>query len=127
MIVVFGNEYLADDSLAIAVAEGLGEPVMHCVSPEQLLDFAPSERIIILDVVKDIEKPVLISDIDELKTRTLVSLHDFDVGFFLQLMKAMGITNNITIIGIPLRGNADAITQQVKPWIPQLKATSSSS
>ena len=54
-----------------------------------------NNEILILDVVKDIKKTIVISDVSQIKTRRLMSLHDFDLGFFLNLMKELGINKKI--------------------------------
>jgi len=108
---VFGNEYLADDALAIQVAGKLkGVQVIHCTSPEELLDEDP---LLILDVVKGAKKLIILDSIEAIKTRKMVSLHDMDLGFFLNLMKEMGMNKKIKIIGIPETGNVDMIAQEV--------------
>ncbi|MFH1173709.1 MAG: hypothetical protein V1725_01095 [archaeon] len=113
MICVFGNAYLAQDNLALAVAKELNVPVRHCTSPEQLLDM---DDIIILDVVKNITQPLLLSP-NQIKARNIMSMHDFDVGFFLKLMQELDMKKNIIIIGLPQEGDAVQLAQQVKAWI----------
>ncbi len=116
-VYVFGNEYLADDSLAKRVAARIsGIDFVRCTSPDELLD-AQEEDIVILDVVKDASEVMVINDISRLKTRSLVSLHDFDLAFFLKLMQGMGINKNIRIIGIPSVGNPELLAKKVKACI----------
>ena len=121
---VFGNEYLEDDAFAKDVAKEIakattkktinGLNIKLCSHPEILLD-AEEDELLILDVVKDIKKPMLLTNISQLKTRKLVSFHDFDVGFVLQLMKSMGTDKKI--IGIPQKGDAKEIAHEVERWI----------
>jgi Ni,Fe-hydrogenase maturation factor len=115
---VFGNEYLKGDSFALQVADHLKNEceTIHCRSPEDLFD-VDDEEITILDVVKGINRPVLITDIDKIKTRSLISLHDFDLGFFLKLMKKMGLKKIVRILGVPESGNSLNIANGVRPWI----------
>ena len=58
--------------------------------------------LVILDVVKGIEKATLLS-INDLKKKDIFTVHDFDLGFFLKLMKDSGIIDDMKIIGIPER------------------------
>ncbi|MBS3105223.1 hypothetical protein J4234_03135 [Candidatus Woesearchaeota archaeon] len=111
---VFGNEYLEDDNFGHKVAQHLKKKfkIVTCYSPETLLD-AGEKEIIILDVVKNAEKPIIIDDISKLKTNKIISLHDFDLGFFLNLMNNMGIKRKIKIIGIPAKGNIRETTRKV--------------
>lgn len=100
---VFGNEYLEDDSMARRVAVHLNNvELVHCRSPEQLFG---EENINILDVVKGVDKPIIITNISQLKTRNILSLHDFDLGFFLNLLKEMGQEPKIKIFGLPDKGD----------------------
>ena len=68
-------------------------------NPEDIL--SADGDVVILDVVKNISKTRLLS-INDLKDRRLSSVHDFDLGFFLKLMKNTGIIGNLRIIGIPV-------------------------
>lgn len=117
-IYVFGNEYIEQDSLAKRVAGSIGSNlnIVCCTSPEQILD-SDEKEILMLDVVKNIRKPIIIKDVSQIKPNKMVSLHDFDLGFFLKLMRAMGIKKKIKIIGIPPRGNASKIAKEVQQWI----------
>ena len=114
---VFGNEHLEFDSLAREISDFLKEEfnIIHCRSPDDLLD-AEENEILILDVVKGIEKPVVIEDISQLKTNKMTTMHDFDLGFFLNLMKELGINKKIKIIGVPQRGNKSDILEKVRQW-----------
>lgn len=110
---VFGNEHLEFDAMAKTVAEKLkGVEVVHCRSPDDLLDV--EGEIVILDVVKDILKPIVITDIEQIKTRNMLSLHDFDLGFFLNLLEEMGEGKKIKIIGIPDQGDVEEIARKVE-------------
>ncbi|MFH1590576.1 MAG: hypothetical protein ABIC95_01475 [archaeon] len=114
---VFGNEHLDSDNLAIDVASNIPSvKAVHCHSPDDLLDVAESE-LLIMDVVKGIDKPMLISDPSQLKTRNIVSLHDFDVGYFLNLMESLDMGKRIKIIGVPQKGDPVAIAKEVEQWL----------
>ena len=113
-VYVFGNEWLKDDSLAKEVAQGIKQEKFHlkwCTSPDDLLD--ATEDLIILDVVKNIKKPMVIHNIHQLKTRKLMSLHDYDVGFFLTLMQKLGKIKKVMIIGLPEKGNKEVLRNEV--------------
>jgi Ni,Fe-hydrogenase maturation factor len=117
-IYCFGNEYVKEDSQAKELADELeieGVEFIKCNSPEDLLD--EKERIVILDVVKGIDKIQLLN-IDQLKARNIVSLHDFDLNFFLKLMKSIGKINDITIIGIPMDNvNKEQLKETIRKLI----------
>ena len=117
-IYVFGNEYIEQDSLAKRLASCIGTRlnIVYCTSPEQILD-SEEKEILMLDVVKNIRKPIIIKDASQIKSSKMISLHDFDLGFFLNLMKALGIKKKIKIIGIPPKGNISEIAKEVQQWI----------
>ncbi len=102
-IFVFGNPYLKEDSLAVKVAKQLSSKeleVILCSNPDDLLNHE-LDNSIILDVAKGIEKVELFDDIDSLEFSVIFSAHDFDLGFFLKLMKETGKLEKINIIGVP--------------------------
>ncbi|MFH1072124.1 MAG: hypothetical protein V1743_01715 [Nanoarchaeota archaeon] len=116
-IYVFGNEHLEYDRMAQLVMRELDDVrAIYCGSPERILD-DESDEIIMLDVVKGATKPLIINDVRQLKTRALTTMHDFDVGFFLNLLHELGMEKKIKIIGIPAVGDAKLIAREVKAWI----------
>ncbi len=86
-------------------------------NPQDILD-AGYDKITIIDVAKGIKKARILS-IDELKTRKIVTLHDFDLGFFLQIMKESGVVQDIKIIGIPEEWDRETI-EEVKNLLQKL-------
>ncbi len=115
---IFGNEHLEDDRLSRDIGRLLSKKfkVVNCRSPDELLE-AEEDEILILDVVKGIKEPIVIKDIKQIKTNKMLSLHDFDVGFFLNLMKEMKINKKIKIIGVPSKGNIKDIAKEVEACI----------
>ena len=90
-LLTFGNPYIKEDNLAVRVADLIiedkvpGIEVVKCISPDEILSYIGKE-FFILDVVKGAEDVMIIDDMDRLQSGKLVSLHDFDLGFFLKLM-----------------------------------------
>lgn len=64
--------------------------------------------VVIMDVVRGIKKPCVLR-IDDLRERKINTLHDFDLGFFLKLLKGIDKINKVKIIGIPMHINDDVI------------------
>ena len=64
--------------------------------------------MIIIDVVKGIRKPRLLK-VDDLRDRKIDTIHDFDLGFFLKLLKSIDKINRIKIIGIPMEIDDEVI------------------
>jgi len=115
---VFGNEYLESDSFAKEMAEELKEKarITCCTTPDLLLD-AEEEEIIILDVIKNVKETTVITDAAQLKINKLVSMHDFDLAYFLELMKQMGMAKKIKIIGIPESGDKKKIVKEIIKYL----------
>jgi hypothetical protein len=55
----------------------------------------------IIDTVKGIKKVELIEDIDKIITDKIYSMHDFDLGYNLKLLKKMKMIDSVRIFGIP--------------------------
>jgi len=74
--------------------------------------------VIIVDAVRGIKKTTLLA-IEDLKRRRLYTLHDFDLSFFLTLMKEMKKISSIRIIGIPMKINK-AVVEEVRELLHKL-------
>lgn len=115
-IYCFGNPKLPTDSLALELAQELeipGVEFIACLSPEELCEHNAKE-LWIMDVARGINKVTLLSDISKLKTAKLVSLHDFDLAYFLKLMEKMGELPEVKIIALPMKGEKKTIKQEVE-------------
>jgi Ni,Fe-hydrogenase maturation factor len=127
-LLCFGNPYLDEDNLAIRLADSFlkeklagnarfkAVEIVKCISPDEILNYAGKD-FFILDVVKGIKEVMLIDDIDKLNVGSMVSLHDFDLGFFLKLMKETGRVERVKIIGIPQRGKVEEIRGRVSSFL----------
>jgi Ni,Fe-hydrogenase maturation factor len=118
-ILVFGNPYLKDDSLAVKVGKKLklkGFEVVYCSKPDDLLNHNLNNSII-LDVAKGIEQVTLFDDIDSFEFSSIFSLHDFDPGYFLKLLKEAGKLEKVNIIGIPVNYDEEEAVDEVKHLI----------
>ncbi|MAG07875.1 hypothetical protein CMO89_00205 [Candidatus Woesearchaeota archaeon] len=114
-VLCFGNQFLKQDSLAKELADEIklkGVDFIKCDSLDAFLE-SKDKNIFILDVVKGIDKVINIKDIDQLKANKLFSLHDFDLGFFLKLMKRIGKIETANIIGIPQKGDKEKIKEDI--------------
>lgn len=110
----FGNEFVKDDALAKEVVDQINLEHVQFIKtdrPEIILE--EKDTIVIIDVVKCIKELTIIEDIDVLKERNIVSLHDFDLGFFLKLMKTAGTIQTVHIIGLPMHGDKQELARQV--------------
>jgi Ni,Fe-hydrogenase maturation factor len=122
-IFCFGNPYIKEDNLALSLSKKVKLKGFNFISlnnPEQLLDYS-NERIIILDVCKGIKKIQLIKDIDRLEQNKIVSMHDFDLGFFLKLMKSSGKIKTVEIIALPYGSDENKIMPDLIKFLENFK------
>jgi Ni,Fe-hydrogenase maturation factor len=122
-LLVFGNPYLNEDNLAITIADSMlkdrvkGIEIVKCISPEEVMNYTDKD-FMILDVVKGAKDVMFIEDIDRLKASNTVTMHDFDLGFFLKLMKETGQINSVRIIGMPQEGDIGDLKKKILSLIP---------
>lgn len=118
-ILVFGNPHIEQDNLAVKISQKLnikGLEVEHCSTPDALLNYE-LENVLILDVAKGIKRVELFDDIDSLEFSVIFSLHDFDLSFFLKLLKETGKVKKINIIGVPVGYDENKALSEVKELI----------
>ncbi len=121
-VLVFGNPYLKEDNLAVRIGNKLELPgfkIEMCSRPDDLLNH-DLESSFLLDVAKGIDKVELFDDIDSLEFSVIFSLHDFDLGFFLKLLKEAGKLEKVNIIGIPLDYDEEKAVKEVRSLIKDL-------
>lgn len=115
-VLVFGNPYMEADNLAVSLAqeinvEGFDFRVLQ--NPDEVLNYKDYEQVIILDVFKDIKEVIVVKDIEQLKQNNIYSMHDFDLSFFLKMMKQTGNLREVIIIGIPQQGGREGIKKKI--------------
>ena len=112
-ILALGNEFLKQDSFAKEISNILSEnkeyEIINIKDSFQFLEYLQSnEELIILDVVENLKRVGLL-EISDLINSSILSAHDLDAGFFLQLIKP-----NVKIIGIPMQGDLIEIQTDVE-------------
>ncbi len=114
-VLIFGNILLKNDSLPLQLMDDLAEKFPGI----EFKDFDPNENmdeegreINIIDTVEGIEKVMLITDIDTIKINRILSMHDFDLGYNLRLLKKLGYVDRVRIFGVPMKiKKKDALKQ----------------
>ena len=95
-----------------------GFEFVPCDNPDALLD--ESGEIIIMDVVKGIHEVKVLDDISRIESGAISSSHDFDLGFFLRLMKELGKIEKIQVIALPMDGDEGEISNQVMDCLKRI-------
>jgi hypothetical protein len=102
-VLVFGNPFIKGDATGPGLSHFLekkGFTVIKCSAADELL-FYLDRDFAILDAAKGIRKTTLFSDAESIAAGKLVSLHDFDLGFFLKLLAKTGLKKKVRIIAVP--------------------------
>lgn len=123
-ILLFGNPSMELDNLAIKVGVELereGRSVRHLVDPLELLDVNLAESLI-LDVAVGIDDVKLIDNVDRLVLGRLCSLHDFDMAYFLKLLKQMGKLDAVRIVALPQSMSLEEALEKVRKTLRRITA-----
>ncbi|MEM3606996.1 MAG: hypothetical protein QXK49_02055 [Candidatus Aenigmatarchaeota archaeon] len=114
-IYVFGNPLIKEDSLPLKLVDKLKKEFPNIVFKEfdavEDLDF--ENELNIIDAVQGIKKVELIEDLDKILTKKIYSMHDFDLGYNLKLLKKMKMINKVRIFGVPLKINEKKALEQL--------------
>jgi Ni,Fe-hydrogenase maturation factor len=119
-ILVFGNPMLKNDSLPIRLIPRLVKNLPQI----EFKEFDPNENLekegrdlVIIDSVEGIDKVVLIKDIDRITTPKVYSMHDFDLGYSLKLLKKLDLIDSVMVFGVPMRISEREALKQLKEKI----------
>lgn len=119
---VFGNLLVEQDSLALKLVPRLKQEFSNI----EFKEFDPTEdlaaeivdgKLQIIDVVQGIDKPILITDVNQLKQGKVYSMHDFDLGFNLKILHKIGKLKEVEIIGLPQDMSEDEAFEEIKKII----------
>lgn len=105
-ILVFGNPIVERDSLPLKMIPDLRKKFPEITFKE----FDPNENLEkegrdlnIIDTVEGIDRVVLITDIDSIATSRVYSMHDFDLGHSLKILKKLDYIDSVRIFGVPVK------------------------
>jgi len=123
IISIFGNPDLAQDAMPIALLPALRKefPDIEFIHQDpNELGQAPSNPWIIIDTVKGLKKVTVIDDIDSIKVKHRVSMHDYDLSMHLALVKKIDPNLQIRIIGIPMGMGKEDVSGEVVKILDEL-------
>ncbi|MEM5790916.1 MAG: hypothetical protein QXP77_02630 [Candidatus Aenigmatarchaeota archaeon] len=126
-IYILGNPLLREDSIALKIAKKLSKkfPEIEFKEFDVVEDLEESENLYLMDVVKGLEEVKIIQDFDCVETKKIFSLHDYDLGYEIRLLKKIGKIKKVFLIAIPFGKDKKGVEAQVhlilKKWLAQLK------
>ena len=123
-VLCFGNPYVDEDNLAVEIAQEIkidGVEFKILQNPDDILNYKDQDQLFILDVFRNLDDLIVVKDINKLEENKIFSLHDFDLGFFLKLMKQTGQLKETIIIGIPNGGDKFLLKEKIKDLMESFK------
>lgn len=123
-IYVLGNPNFEQDSLPVRLLPQLRKilPQFEFQHLDPTENLPEREHLILIDTILGIKEVRTLTekDFDRIQQSPRYSLHDFDLGFQLKLMKKLNKIKKITIIGVPDQGNEKEILKKVKKSLSTL-------
>lgn len=118
-VLCFGSRSLKGDDIAFIVCEELkgkirGVRFIHCDLPLDVIDFAKSDKLYILDAVEGAENVTIYRGIEDFRKMKSVTVHDNDLSLILKILKEMKILPKVRIIGIPIGSTPSKAVSEVK-------------
>lgn len=115
-VLVFGNPMVGRDSMPLRLLDKLRNAF-----PElEFKEFDPNDnlekegrQLNIIDTVEGIRHVTLITDIGSIRTAKIYSMHDFDLGYSLKLLKKMKYLDSVKIFGVPMKIKEDEALEQL--------------
>lgn len=125
-IYVLGNPLVEEDSLPIQLLPNLREGFreVEFVEIDPTENFPEEDNLIIIDTVINTDRVRILKDVSKIESQPNYSLHDFDLGFNLKLMKKLGKVKEVNIIGVPPNYNEKEALREIKEIIPSLLSKS---
>lgn len=107
---------LKEDSLPLRLIPKLREQFPNI----SFVEFDPNDNLekegrnlIIIDCVQGIRSVKTITDIDKIVTQKVYSMHDFDLGYSLKLLKKLGYLKSVIIFGVPMKADEKVALMQL--------------
>src|SRR6185437_2563868 len=75
------------------------------------------KSLYIIDAIDGINDVTVITDVNLLVINKIYSVHDFDLGYYLKLLKKMDMINHLVIFGIPIGMKKELALEKIKQKI----------
>ncbi len=128
-IYVLGNCEFNEDSLPVKIMDELQIKFydkeiqfIHVDPMEFFTDENNEEDLVLIDTDINSNKVRVLEDIDRIESVPNISLHDFDLGTTLKIMKKLGKLKTVKIICVPSISNIseEEVIQQVSEIIEEI-------
>jgi len=121
-IYILGNPLLKEDSLPLKLLPELKKSFknINFIELDPTENLPEEKELILIDTIINTDKVKILTDIEKIQSSPQCSLHDFDLGFQLKLMKKLKKIDKPVIIGVPSKENQDKILKELKNIIPNL-------
>lgn len=122
-VLVFGNPLIEKDALVLRILPELRKKFQDVefyeVDPTEDLG-KYGKDLVILDAVANLDKVMLIDSIEQLETNRIYSMHDFDLGYNLKILKKLGLIESVKIIGVPFGMNEEEVVREIEKILKRL-------
>jgi Ni,Fe-hydrogenase maturation factor len=116
IIYIVGNPLVEEDSMPLKLA-----PLLREALPEiEFREFDPTENLpddcenfYMIDTVLGLKEPRIFTNIDDITNQKTYSMHDFDLGWIIKLYKKMRMIKEITIFGVPEKGDEKEVLSKL--------------
>jgi hypothetical protein len=114
-IYIIGNEVVPGDNLPFTLIPWIEKafPGHSVIIADPTDQFIPENGSILIDSVEGIEVPRVYKDVSAFVEGRSVSVHDYDLGYHLLLLKKLHLLSDITIIGIPRFSKQDVVKEKM--------------
>ena len=116
-VLVFGNPLLENDSLPLKLLPKLRERFSDVefkeIDPTGDLE-DEGRDLVILDTVEGIDNVIELNSIEQLHANKVYTMHDFDLGYNLKLLKKIGKIDSVWIIGVPMGISEEEALDQIQ-------------
>lgn len=123
-IYILGNPLTEKDSLPLKLLPQLRNlfPEINFQHLDPTENFPEEENLVLIDSVVGIDKVRVLSlgDLDKVELSPQCSVHDFDLGFQLKLMKKLGKLKDVNIVGVPFDYGEEKAVEEIKEILMKL-------
>ena len=118
-VYVLGNPLLEEDSLPLRLLPRLKKefPSIHFIEMDPTENFPEEDPLWIVDTILNAQNVVVWTDVNAIRSSPSYSLHDFDLGMALKLMRKLGKLKRVTIFGVPPAGDLNKIGRDLSEAI----------